>query len=195
MRNAIFWVITQRRFGTTYRHHFQGSAPLMMRPIGCPEMSARNYNYSLRNCSEGRWKGLVRECIPQMFSGWVVSNSSLIASIRACASVAALARILSWFVDRRLRLKRDGTRAETRFRLSSKRTSPFKSAGPSVQSTTGSRGVHISGSNVGYTMFWGSVKSTDYPLHSLVSPSLPHHCVTVCHHISAGLCFVEWLLL
>jgi hypothetical protein len=29
----------------------------------------------------------------------------------------------------RLRLKRDGTRAETRFRLSTKRTSPFKSAG------------------------------------------------------------------
>jgi hypothetical protein len=29
----------------------------------------------------------------------------------------------------RLFLKRDGTRAETRFRLSAKRTSPFKSAG------------------------------------------------------------------
>ena len=29
----------------------------------------------------------------------------------------------------RLRLKCDGTRAETRFRLSAKRTSPFKSAG------------------------------------------------------------------
>jgi hypothetical protein len=43
----------------------------------------------------------------------------------------------------------DGTRAETRFRLSAKRTSPFKSAGPSVQSTTGSRGVRISGSNAG----------------------------------------------
>jgi hypothetical protein len=50
---------------------------------------------------------------------------------------------------RRLRLKCDGTRAETRFRLSTKRTSPFKSAGASVQSTTGSRGVRISGSNAG----------------------------------------------
>ena len=49
----------------------------------------------------------------------------------------------------RLRLKCDGTRAETRFRLSAKRTSPFKSAGASVQSTTGSRGVRISGSNGG----------------------------------------------
>ena len=50
-------------------------------------------------------------------------------------------------------LKCDGTRAETRFRLSAKRTSPFKSAGTSVQSATGSRGVGISGSNAGYTMF------------------------------------------
>ena len=47
-------------------------------------------------------------------------------------------------VGSRLRLKYDGKRAETRFRLSAKRTSPFKSAGTSVQSTTGSRGVRIS---------------------------------------------------
>jgi len=47
----------------------------------------------------------------------------------------------------RLRSKRAGTRTEARFRLSSKRTSPFKSAGASVQSTTGSRDVRISGSN------------------------------------------------
>jgi len=53
----------------------------------------------------------------------------------------------------RLRLKCAGTRAETRFRLSAKRTSVFKSAGTSVQSTAGSRGVRISGSNAGYTMF------------------------------------------
>ena len=56
--------------------------------------------------------------------------------------------------------------------------------GASVQSTTGSRGVRISGSNAGYTMFRGSVKGTGYPLHSPVSPSLPLLCVTVCHHIS-----------
>jgi len=88
---------------------------------------------------------------------------------------------------RRLLLKCDGTRAETRFRLLAKRTSPFKSAGASVQSTTGSRGVRISGSNAGYTMFRGSVKSTGYPLNSPVSPSLPLPCVTVCHHVSTGL--------
>jgi hypothetical protein len=68
-----------------------------------------------------------------------------------------------WFICTRLhgvrmRLKCDGTRAETRFCLSAKRMSPFKSAGASVQSTTGSRGVRISGSNAGYTMFRGSVK-------------------------------------
>jgi hypothetical protein len=73
----------------------------------------------------------------------------------------------------RLHLKCDGTRAETRFRLSAKRTSPFTSPGGSVQSTTGSRGVRISCSNAGYTMFRGSVKGTGYPLHSPVSPSLP----------------------
>ena len=89
----------------------------------------------------------------------------------------------------RLRLKCDGTRAETRFRLSAKRTRPFKSAGGrgSVQQTTGSRGVRISGSNAGCTMFRGSVKNTGYPLHSPVSPSLPLPCVTVRHHISIGI--------
>ena len=86
-------------------------------------------------------------------------------------------------------LKYDGTRAETKFSLSAKRTSPFKSVGASVQSTTGSRGIRISGSNAGYTMFRGSVKSTGYTLHSPVSPSLPLPRVTVCHHISTGVFF------
>jgi len=83
-------------------------------------------------------------------------------------------------------LKCDDTRAGTGFRLSAKRTSPFKSAGASVQSTSGSRGVLISGSNAGYTVFRGSVNGTGYPLHSPVSPSLPLPFVTVCHHISHG---------
>jgi len=59
--------------------------------------------------------------------------------------------------------------------------------GVSVQSTTGSRDVRISGSNAGYSMFRGSVKSTGYSLHSPVSPSLPLPCVTVCHQVSTGL--------
>jgi len=83
-------------------------------------------------------------------------------------------------------MKCDGTRVETRFRLSAKRTSPFKSAWASVRSTTGSQGVRISGSNAGYTTFRGSVKGAGYPLHSPVSPSLLLPCVTVCHHISTG---------
>jgi hypothetical protein len=95
-------------------------------------------------------------------------------------------RPASQHAEGRLRLKCDGTRAETRFRLSAKRTSPYKSAGASVQSTTGSRGVRISSSNAGYTMFRGRVKSTGYPFHSPVSPSLPLPCITLCHHISTG---------
>ena len=59
--------------------------------------------------------------------------------------------------------------------------------GGSVQSTTDSRGLRIGGSNAGYAMFRGSVKSTGYPLHSPVSPSLPHPRVTACLHISTGL--------
>ena len=70
-------------------------------------------------------------------------------------------------------LKCDGTRVETRFRLSAKRSSPFKSSGASVQSNTGSRGMRISGSNAGYTMFRGIVKSTGYPLDLPVSPHFP----------------------
>ena len=46
-------------------------------------------------------------------------------------------------------LKCDDTHAETRFRLSAKRTSPFKPAGASVQSTAGSRVMRIGGSNAG----------------------------------------------
>jgi hypothetical protein len=114
-------------------------------------------------------------------------------------------------------LKCDSTGAETRFRLSAKRTSPFnplntklnpichllallgahpilhvskirvKSAGGSVQSTTGRRGVHISLQAFHCScepVFCSHVTLTGYPLHSLVSPSLLHPCVTVCHHIS-----------
>jgi len=87
----------------------------------------------------------------------------------------------------RLRLKCDGTCAETRFRLSAEQTSPFKSAGGSVQSTTGSRGVRFSGSNAGYTKLRDNVKGTGYPLHSPIFPSLPLPCVTVCHHVSTRL--------
>jgi len=73
---------------------------------------------------------------------------------------------------------------KTRFRLSAKRTSPFKSAGASVQSTAGSRGVRISGRNSGYTMFrkvWRVLA-----IHSIRQFPHPFPCVTLCHHISTG---------
>ena len=99
-----------------------------------------------------------------------ISRSLFVCLLPAYQS--ALASLQSQ-LDCRGQLKCAGTRAETRFRLSVKRTSPFKSAGASVQSTTGSRGVRIGGSNAGYTMLQGSVKGSGYPFHSPVSPLLP----------------------
>ena len=102
-------------------------------------------------------------------------------------------RLKGLFVERastpvRGQFKCDGTHAETWFRLTAKRTSPFKSAGGRQFSRLLAAEVcAISGSNAGYTMFRGSVKSTGYSLHSPVSPSLTLPCVTVCHHISTGL--------
>ena len=79
------------------------------------------------------------------------------------------------------RAERDGTRAETRFRLSPKRTSPFKSVGALVQSTAGSRGVRVSFRNAAYTMFGGGVRVLathsirQFPLHF---PSRASLCAT-----------------
>jgi len=81
-----------------------------------------------------------------------------------------------------VRLKRDGTRAETRFRLSPKRTSPFKSAGASVQSTAGSRDVCISGSNAGHTKFRGSVSV----LATYSVASFPFTSPAVRHRVPSG---------
>ena len=85
------------------------------------------------------------------------------------------------------RSKRDGTRAETRIGLSAKRTSPFKSAGVSVQSTTGSRGVQISGQRLYRPCSDVQCKAAGYPLHSHLSPSLLLPCVTVCHQVPNAL--------
>jgi len=79
------------------------------------------------------------------------------------------------------RAEHDGTRAETRFRLSLKQTSSFKSVGVSVQSTPGSRGVHFSLSNAGYTTCGGGVRVLathsirQFPLHF---PSHASPCAT-----------------
>ena len=94
----------------------------------------------------------------------------------------------------RMGLKCDDTRAETRFRLSAKRLSPFKSAGASVLSTTGRRAVHISLQGLYCSckpVFCSHVTLTGYPLHSLVSSSLLLPCVSVCHHISNAFYVVD----
>ena len=72
---------------------------------------------------------------------------------------------------------------ETRFLLSSKRMSPFKSVGASVQSTTGSRAVGISVSNAGYTTF--RVRVRVMATHSIrqFPPSLP---LPVRHSVPSG---------
>jgi len=79
----------------------------------------------------------------------------------------------------RLHLKCNGTHAEARFCLSAKQMSTFKSAGASVQSTAGSRGMSISGSNgsnAGYTMFRDSVKRLHTPFASFpfILPPMLH---------------------
>ena len=67
------------------------------------------------------------------------------------------------------------------------RTSPFKlPGGGAVQSTTGSRAVHISGSNgsnAGYTMFWGRVQ--DHWLHTPLA-CFPFTSPTVRHREPSG---------
>jgi len=84
-------------------------------------------------------------------------------------------------------LKCDGTRAETRFRLAAKRTSPFKSAG-------GRQFIRLLAAEVCASavvmldtpcseVVWRVLAThsiRQFPLH------FPYPCVTVCHHISTG---------
>jgi len=79
----------------------------------------------------------------------------------------------------RLHLECDSTYTETRFRLSAKQTSPFKSAGASVQLTTGSRRVHISCSKcwIYHVLrlcegYWLPIPFTCFPF---TSPPMHHH--------------------
>jgi len=87
----------------------------------------------------------------------------------------------------RLRLKRDGTHAQKPdfvFRRNGR--VHLNRRGRQFSRLLAAEVCGISGSNAGYTMFQGSVKSTGYALHSPVSPSLPLPCVIVRHHISTG---------
>ena len=88
----------------------------------------------------------------------------------------------------RARLKRDGTRAETKFGLSAKRTSPFKSAGGRQFSRLLAAELCASAVVMLDTPCSEvECKTTGYPLHSHVSPTLPLPCVTVCHQVSTEL--------
>ena len=93
----------------------------------------------------------------------------------------------------RARLKCDGTRAETRFGLSAKRSSPFKLARGAVGG--GGQFSRLLAAEVCASAVVMldtpcsevECKTTGYPLHSHVTPSLPLPCVTVCHQVSTEL--------
>ena len=121
-----------------------------------------------------------------LYEKWIRNNYDILFHCKVSYCTHFTFKLCVSFRCIRGQLKCDGTCAETRFCLLAKQMSPFKSAGVSVQSTSGSWGVRISGSNAGYTTFRGSVKGTGSPLHSPVFPTLPLPCVTVCNHISTG---------
>ena len=127
---------------------------------------------------------IVRETILRNSGNYVLVNTALSSFHKS--------RLLSHthilYLTHLTRSKRDGLRAEIRFGLSAKRTSPFKSAGVSAQSTAGSRGVRISGQQLYRPCSDIRWKAAGYPLHSHLSRSHPHPCVTVCHQIPNALC-------
>jgi hypothetical protein len=107
-------------------------------------------------------------CWAKSFTGKLIRRLQCRFCDVGCLATDCVALSRIWCKNSILRLKRDGTRAETRFGLSAKWSSPFKSAGASVQSTKSSRGVRINVSNAGFTKFRGSLEhrlSTGYPLH------------------------------
>jgi len=59
--------------------------------------------------------------------------------------------------------------------------------GCQFSSTTGSRGVRISGQRLYRPCSDVQCKVAGYPLHSHLSPSLPLPCVTVCHQVPNAL--------
>jgi len=92
----------------------------------------------------------------------------------------------------RLRLKYDGTRAETRFRLSAQRTSPFKSAGGRqfswLQAAEMCASAVVMLDTQCSEVVWRVLAT-----HSIrqFPPSVPLPCVTVCHHISTGVYYSD----
>ena len=107
---------------------------------------------------------------------WLQSNQNNTAKILDCSNPTRTTKNHLKRIICRGQLKRNGTCAKTRFRLSAKRTNPFKSAGRQFSLLLAAElcvSAFIVRSIVGYTMFRGSEKGTGYPLHSPLSPSLP----------------------
>jgi len=154
--------------------------------MGFPETSVTHYQSALRNVPEERIYNVHRDGSPKSYFG-LCSYSSFLQAEDAmfCKGGSVVCTSVRWVVDRVWNVMAHAQKPDFVFRQNGQVHLNRRVA--SVQSTTGKRGVRISGSNAGYTMFRDSVKSTGYPLHSPVSPPLPLPCVTVCHHISTGL--------
>ena len=110
--------------------------------------------------------------------------------IREVSFVVDLFTSTAPLVAGKARFKPDGICAETRFVLSAKRTSPFKLAGGQFSRLLA---VEVCASAVAMVVMLDTpfseveCKTTGYPLHSHVSPSLPLPCFTVCHQVSTEL--------
>ena len=91
------------------------------------------------------------------------------------------------FAMSRLHLKCDGTRAETRFRLSAKRTSPFKSAGASTLAAVVCTSAVVMQDTPCSEVVWRVLAThsiRQFPLHF---PYLPHR---VPSHLNCSLIMV-----
>ena len=128
-----------------------------------------------------QWKIIMTWLGIEPATSWVVAPPSQLWS-----SCGIMCYIKS--MERKARLKCDGTCAETRFGFTAKRTNPFKSAGGHQFSRLLAAEVCASAVVMLDTPCSEvECKTTGYPLHSHVSPSLPLPCVTVCHQVSSEL--------
>jgi len=123
LRTALFWVIMQQVVVISYWHfrkHYQSH------PLGS--------------------KIQKKACGPNMefLQGRVWDVKSSVVQCQPIGLVQ-LVGMEGMVVVSRVKTERDGTRAETRFGFPAKRTSPFISAGVSVQSSTGFLGVRVGG--------------------------------------------------
>jgi len=106
--------------------------------------------------------------------------------VRRCIVVWVATRRFERRTEGRVRLKRDGTLAETRFRLSPKRTSPFKSAGRQFSRLLAAKlcaSAVVMLETPRSEVVWEYWLSTPFVSFPFTSPP----CVTVCHQVSNAL--------